>query len=267
VFGRIWSSARWTLWNTYAPQSDRWETMHPDGSGRRVVSGVAGLELALQGCGDPLMDDHVLVLDGGSVVAVPLTASGQSWFVRKSPLTSALCVAGQADSIVVTGLLNGVPAIAVHEREAEAGDDSERAGFWQVLLLDWSWGVLEPKFLRGHLVVSAPAEAITTGTVPQQTFESAGAVYLLHKQAAEWQIQERIVAAEPRDFGLFGFSVQATEKDLYVNQLLAAEGAVLGMPWVCRTPLTCTPSDPSCGYTTSRPSKPKPTEPPSPCRE
>ncbi len=66
---------------------------------------------------------------------------------------------------------------------------------------------------------------------------AAGAVYVLGRSDHAWRILERIVAATPRERGLFGFSIAVDDQYLVINHLVASPEKDARAPLVCRSSL------------------------------
>ena len=234
---RIWASSKWVLWTTRAQQRIRGlEVARSDGSFRAMVFDNLREIDGVGHCGMPLMGDHVLVIenDQSAVVALPLTGA-QGWFTELSALTENYCVAGDASLLVVSGHLNGNPAVALGELGALPSDVRvPRKVDWQVVALPWSAGVVEATIAGSKVLVSAPREDVKSG---ERQVEGAGAVYILGRDDGRWRIERRVIAAEPRRFGLFGFVARLSEGTLWANHLVDdpkdARGERFGTPVIC----------------------------------
>jgi hypothetical protein len=222
----LWASPTRLLVAAHAqPGKPTWESVRPDGSDSRIIA-----EGKVGGCGRPIIGERAVALTdkNQTVVSLALDQSSPPVLIHDVPLEFGHCVAGEGDVLAVTGRIRGLPAVAIHE-----------AGSWSVLEFPPAASIAEPLVEDGLVVVSIPEAAFET---PKgELIESAGAVFVIDKASGEWKIRERIVAAEPRSHGHFGFAVELNHDALFINHLIPGQvydsnGAVdgFGYPRICR---------------------------------
>ncbi len=224
TFTRLWANAEDLLWvDAVEPGDLTWTTASTDGRDvRTVVEGGVGR------CGRPLAGRRVLALAarGRVVLSFSLERPTEVEVVAGNPLTTSYCVAGAAEVLAVTGRLQGLPAVAIHD-----------GGKWYSVRFPNSVSRAEPVVYGDRIFVSLPEEevAVTSDATP---LAAAGAVYVLGRGDHAWQILERIVAATPRERGLFGFSIAVDDQYLFINHLVASpEKNGARAPVVCRSSL------------------------------
>jgi hypothetical protein len=243
----LWASADWIV----SSHAGGVEAMRPGSAERHLLTTHTELPAHISACGSPLQGDVALAFDMGSVVGVPLSPSAKGWWVRAPPLTKQHCLAATNEVLVVSGQQNAVPALALFSFakpteptgdpvDSNMDEPLERTGFWEVLLMPWTSGMLEPRFVDGSLVVSAPEESVTDADTGRRV-RAAGALYTIHQQPdgkqPSWSIGQRVVAPTPRRFGLFGFQAVADPRGLWINHLV--DGAKEPEEFAFGTPRAC----------------------------
>lgn|GEM_PF-4407132 len=212
-----------SMWQTYAVSTKEF---------RPVARGSVG------SCGRPLLGGRAAALHGDdqALVLLPFQEDQAPIVIADNPLETSHCVAGVDETIVVTGRSRGLPAAAIHE-----------AGRWQLVRFPLHPSLAAAFVKDDRIVVALPEERVPRPGVGQAV-PASGAVYVLERANGSWRIRERIVAATPRDHGLFGFAVDFNRESLFINHMVP--GAIssatadldrIGDPVICEIPWATAP--------------------------
>jgi len=220
TMGRLWTSGVWMSWLTRVGQDmPIWEWARFD-EGTAHFKGQG----AVIRCGHPLFQGHKMKWnpDGGGAEVEPLEGgAGEGWAVLGDPLDEPHCAAlGDHGILVLTGRIWGFQALVIHdddEHPAQPHDYDKHTDGWQLVLLQPSESLLEPRVVGRTVLVSAPGESVRDRHGNE--VQAAGAVYVIEKLDGRWTVKTRVVSAKPETCGLFGFSVGLDGGELYVNQV------------------------------------------------
>lgn len=220
TMGRLWTSAAWMSWLTRVGQDmPIWEWARFGESTARFKG-----QGAVVRCGQPLFNGYKIKWNpqGGGAGVEPLEeGAGGGWGVLEDPLDEPHCGAvGDHGILVLTGRIWGFQALVIHDDDEHPGqphDYDRHTDGWQLVLLQPSESLLEPKVVGRTVLVSAPVESVSDADGNE--IRAAGAVYVIQKRRGAWKVTARVVSAEPETCGLFGFSVGFDRGDLYVNQV------------------------------------------------